>query len=152
MSPRHVILNTAFSSRLWLCSITVVSQVEVFLLLKGRQLWNAYKLTWSYLSYRRDNQELLLFLLKQLVHERCAFERSRVAVTSGTLEAVEGAGGAADEAFTMPTLQVEVSEAEFTEREPQVSILSVRASLTSELFTAHHFSYDAARKVIVHNI
>ncbi|CAH8452936.1 unnamed protein product [Schistosoma rodhaini] len=32
-----------------------------------------------FLSYRRDNQELLLFLLKQLVQDRLAFERVRYA-------------------------------------------------------------------------
>ncbi|KAL5970816.1 DNA replication licensing factor mcm2 [Taenia solium] len=96
-----------------------------------------------FLSYRRDNQELLLFLLKQLVHERSAFERSRHAATAG----VEGSTEAEE-----ASLQVEVPEQELLERARQVNIPSVRAFLTSELFTAHRFTYDAGRKLIIHNL
>lgn len=85
-----------------------------------------------FLSYRRDNQELLLFLLKQLVHDKTAFERSRHA----------------DE----ETWQIEVLEQELADRARQVNIPSVRAFLTSELFAAHRFNYDAGRKMIIHTI
>ncbi|VUZ53387.1 unnamed protein product [Hymenolepis diminuta] len=98
-----------------------------------------------YLSYRRDNQELLLFLLKQLVHERSAFTRSRQAALSSTAE-IEG------ESAPAASLQVEVSEKEFVERARQVNIPSIRGFLTSELFTAHRFSYDTKRKIIIHSI
>ncbi|VDM35030.1 unnamed protein product [Hydatigera taeniaeformis] len=90
-----------------------------------------------FLSYRRDNQELLLFLLKQLVHEHSAFERSRHAAAAGVAET---------------SLQVEVSEQELLDRARQVNIPSVRAFITSELFVAHHFTYDAGRKLIIHNL
>lgn len=95
-----------------------------------------------FLSYRLDNQELLLFLLKQLVHEHSAFERSRNAAAAG----VEGTTEAE------APLQVEVPEQELLERARQVNIPSVRAFLTSELFTAHRFTYDVGRKLIIHNL
>ncbi|VDP57960.1 unnamed protein product [Schistosoma curassoni] len=85
-----------------------------------------------FLSYRRDNQELLLFLLKQLVQDRLAFERVRHA---GSQE-----------------WRIEVTEREFAERAKQINISSVRAFLQSDLFKSHHFVYDASRKVIVHTV
>lgn len=85
-----------------------------------------------FLSYRRDNQELLLFLLKQLVQDRLAFERVRHV---GSQE-----------------WRIEVTEREFAERAKQINISSVRAFLQSDLFKSHHFVYDASRKVIVHTV
>ncbi|CAH8441491.1 unnamed protein product [Schistosoma turkestanicum] len=85
-----------------------------------------------FLSYRRDNQELLLFLLKQLVQDRLAFERVRHA---GSQE-----------------WRIEITEREFSERAKQINISSVRAFLQSDLFKSHHFVYDASRKVIVHTV
>ncbi|VDQ03853.1 unnamed protein product [Trichobilharzia regenti] len=85
-----------------------------------------------FLSYRRDNQELLLFLLKQMVQDRLAFERIRHA---GNQE-----------------WRIEVTEREFAERAKQINITSVRPFLQSDLFKAHHFVYDANRKVIVHTV
>ncbi|VDP20186.1 unnamed protein product [Schistosoma margrebowiei] len=85
-----------------------------------------------FLSYRRDNQELLLFLLKQLVQDRLAFERVRHA---GSQE-----------------WRIEVTEREFAERAKQINISSVRAFLQSDLFKSHHFVYDVSRKVIVHTV
>ncbi|KAH8851097.1 DNA replication licensing factor MCM2 isoform 2 [Schistosoma japonicum] len=85
-----------------------------------------------FLSYRRDNQELLLFLLKQLVQDRLAFERVRHAANQ--------------------EWRIEVTEQEFTERAKQINISSVRPFLQSDLFKSHHFVYDAIRKVIVHTV
>lgn len=86
-----------------------------------------------------------MFLLRQLVHERSAFLRSRQAAVASTAE-IEG------EEVPTTSLQVEVSEQEFADRARQVSIPSVRAFLTSELFNAHRFTYDAGRRVIVCSI
>ncbi|BHF72097.1 MCM DNA helicase complex subunit [Sparganum proliferum] len=85
-----------------------------------------------FLSYRRDNQELILFLLKQLVHDRTAFERSR---------------HIDDESW-----QIEIPEQDLANKAKQVNISSVRAFLSSELFTAHHFTYDAGRKMIIYTV
>lgn len=85
-----------------------------------------------YLSFRRDNQELLLFLLKQLVHDRVAFQRAR---------------HADDQEW-----RVEIGERELMDRAKQINITSVRAFLQSDLFRTHQFVYDAGRKVIVHTV
>lgn len=66
------------------------------------------------------------------MHDRAAFERSRHADDS--------------------SWQIEVPEKELSDRAKKVNIVSVRAFLSSELFTAHRFTYDAGRKVIIHTI
>lgn len=42
-----------------------------------------------YLAFRRDNNELLLFILKQLVAEQVAYQRSRYGVQNDTVEIPE---------------------------------------------------------------
>ncbi|KAG5448954.1 MCM DNA helicase complex subunit [Clonorchis sinensis] len=85
-----------------------------------------------FLSFRRDNQELLLFLLKQLVHDRIAFQRVR---------------HAGDQEW-----RVEIPERDLIDRAKQINISAVRPFLQSELFRTHHFVYDASRKVILHTV
>ena len=87
-------------------------------------------------------------MLKQLVHERSAFERSRQAATLGAAQS----DGVDLDAASEPSLRVEISEQEFADRARQVNIGSVRGFLSSELFTAHRFTYDSARKMIVHTL
>ncbi|XP_031698037.1 DNA replication licensing factor MCM2-like, partial [Anarrhichthys ocellatus] len=42
-----------------------------------------------YLAFRRDNNELLLFILKQLVSEQVSYQRNRYGVQNDTIEVVE---------------------------------------------------------------
>lgn len=42
-----------------------------------------------YLAFRRDNNELLLFVLKQLVAEQVAYQRNRYGVQNDTIEIPE---------------------------------------------------------------
>lgn len=42
-----------------------------------------------YLAFRRDNNELLLFILKQLVAEQVAYQRNRYGVQSDAVEIPE---------------------------------------------------------------
>lgn len=42
-----------------------------------------------YLAFRRDNNELLLFILKQLVAEQVAYQRSRYGTQNDTVEIPE---------------------------------------------------------------
>lgn len=42
-----------------------------------------------YLAFRRDNNELLLFILKQLVAEQVAYQRNRYGVQNDTIEIPE---------------------------------------------------------------
>ncbi|KAF6772251.1 hypothetical protein AHF37_08668 [Paragonimus kellicotti] len=85
-----------------------------------------------FLSFRRDNQELLLFLLKQLVHDHLAFQRIRQA--------------------TEQEWRIEIPERELVDKAKQINISSVRTFLQSDLFRMHHFVYDANRKMIVHTV
>lgn len=42
-----------------------------------------------YLSFRRDNNELLLFILKQLVAEQVTYQRNRFGAQQDTIEVSE---------------------------------------------------------------
>lgn len=42
-----------------------------------------------YLAFRRDNNELLLFILKQLVSEQVAYQRNRYGAQQDTIEIPE---------------------------------------------------------------
>ncbi|KAL3315604.1 MCM DNA helicase complex subunit [Cichlidogyrus casuarinus] len=94
-----------------------------------------------YLNYRRDNQELLLYLLKQMVHEKVTLRR-----TMGTrVESEQDVD--LDAAF-----DVEISEREFSDKAKRINVSAVKNFLSGDLFQAHGFQYDAARKMIVHTI
>lgn len=57
--------------------------------------WNSFFALWCrqtfarYLAFRRDNNELLLFILKQLVAEQTAYQRSRYGVQNDSVEIAE---------------------------------------------------------------
>ncbi|KAA0198736.1 DNA helicase [Fasciolopsis buskii] len=107
--------------------------LESFVSTQKYSVMKSMRQTFSrFLSFRRDNQELLLFLLKQLVNDRLAFQRVRHA---GEQE-----------------WRVEIPERDLVDRAKQVNISSVRAFLQSDLFRTHRFVYDASRKVIVHTV
>ncbi|XP_013791101.1 DNA replication licensing factor mcm2-like [Limulus polyphemus] len=81
-----------------------------------------------YLSYRKGNNELLLFILKQLVHEQVAFLRSRY----GTDVDV-----------------VEISEKDLGDKARQINIHNLRPFFESDIFQAHNFTHDPKRKLII---
>ncbi|EEC03693.1 MCM2 protein, putative, partial [Ixodes scapularis] len=81
-----------------------------------------------YLSYKRDNNELLLFVLKQLVQEQINFTRSRYG--------------------TEPEV-VEVSERDLQEKANQLNIRNLRTFFESDMFRSHHFRHDATRHLVV---
>merc|ERR1719192_605372 len=80
-----------------------------------------------YLAFKRDNNELLLFLLKQLVGEHISFYRNRF---GGEQEIVE------------------IEEKEFADKARQLNIHSLNAFYTSDVFKAHRFTHDPKRKTI----
>ncbi|CAG5132379.1 unnamed protein product [Candidula unifasciata] len=84
-----------------------------------------------YLSFRKDNNELLLFILKQLVQDQMAFHRNRYGTDSE---------------------QIEISEKDLADKARQINIHSLTAFYDSELFQANHFRHDVKRKVIVHTL
>merc|ERR1712223_1486143 len=81
-----------------------------------------------YLAYKRDNNELLLFILRQLTQETAVYMRNR----HGTEQEV-----------------VEVIESDLMDRARNISIQNLQPFLNSDLFRANNFSYDAKRKLII---
>jgi len=81
-----------------------------------------------YLTFKRDNNELLLFILRQLTQETAVYMRNR----HGTEQEV-----------------VEVIESDLMDRARNISIQNLQPFLNSDLFRANNFSYDAKRKLII---
>ncbi|CAG0884040.1 unnamed protein product [Cyprideis torosa] len=81
-----------------------------------------------YLSYRRDNNELLFFLLKQLVQEQATYLRNRY--------------GTEQETISIP-------EKDFADKARQINIHNLRPFFESDIFKHNNFTYDARRKVII---
>ena len=81
-----------------------------------------------YLSYKRDNNELLLFILRGLASETATYMRNRY----GTEQEV-----------------VEVPEKDLSEKARQISIQNLQPFFNSEMFKSNNFKYDAGRKLIV---
>ncbi|BFZ08073.1 hypothetical protein BsWGS_11112 [Bradybaena similaris] len=84
-----------------------------------------------YLSFRKDNNELLLFILKQLVQDQMAFHRNR---------------------YGTDTEQLQISEKDLADKARQINIHSLTTFYDSEIFQANHFKHDVKRKVIVHTV
>ncbi|EHA97933.1 DNA replication licensing factor MCM2 [Heterocephalus glaber] len=81
-----------------------------------------------YLSFRRDNNELLLFILKQLVAEQVTYQRNRFGAQQDTIE---------------------VPEKDLVDKARQINIHNLSAFYDSELFRMNKFSRDLKRKVIL---
>uniref|UniRef100_A0A452UHL1 DNA replication licensing factor MCM2 n=1 Tax=Ursus maritimus TaxID=29073 RepID=A0A452UHL1_URSMA len=81
-----------------------------------------------YLSFRRDNNELLLFILKQLVAEQVTYQRNRFGAQQDTIE---------------------VPEKDLVDKARQINIHNLSAFYDSELFRTHRFSRDLTRKMIL---
>uniref|UniRef100_A0A8C3P6U4 DNA replication licensing factor MCM2 n=1 Tax=Chrysemys picta bellii TaxID=8478 RepID=A0A8C3P6U4_CHRPI len=81
-----------------------------------------------YLAFRRDNNELLLFILKQLVAEQVMYQRNRYGAQQDTIE---------------------VPEKDLVDKARQINIHTLSAFYDSELFKMNKFSRDVKRKVIV---
>ena len=82
-----------------------------------------------YLSFKRDNNELLVFLLRQLLQEQTAFLRSRY--------------GAADHE------PASVAEKDLADRARQINILNLQPFFDSAVFRANNFVHNAQRRTIV---
>ncbi|KAH7699577.1 DNA licensing factor [Aphelenchoides avenae] len=85
------------------------------------------------LTYKRDCNELLLFLLKQLIREQLAFEKSRH-------------GGIGD------VSTIAIPETELVEKARQLRIDKVKPFYKSSYFLNNNFHYDTQRKVIVQSL
>uniref|UniRef100_A0A8C6YJJ1 DNA replication licensing factor MCM2 n=1 Tax=Naja naja TaxID=35670 RepID=A0A8C6YJJ1_NAJNA len=83
-----------------------------------------------YLAFRRDNNELLLFILKQLVSEQVMYQRNRYGAQQDITE---------------------VPEKDLIEKARQINIHNLSAFFDSDLFKMNKFSRDVKRKLIVQN-
>ncbi|XP_037780899.1 DNA replication licensing factor mcm2-like [Penaeus monodon] len=81
-----------------------------------------------YLAFKRDNNELLFFLLRQLVHEQTTYMRSRYGPDHDV---------------------VQVSEKDLLDRARQINITNLQPFFESDIFKANNFSHDGKRKLIV---
>uniref|UniRef100_A0A3Q3W764 DNA replication licensing factor MCM2 n=1 Tax=Mola mola TaxID=94237 RepID=A0A3Q3W764_MOLML len=80
-----------------------------------------------YLAFRRDNNELLLFILKQLVAEQVTYQRSRYGFQNDT---------------------VEIPEKDLQDKARQINIQNLSAFYNSDLFHSNKFSHDKKKKLI----
>merc|ERR1739846_218985 len=81
-----------------------------------------------YLTYKRDNNELLLFILKQLAQETATYMRNRY----GTEQEV-----------------IEVSENDLLDRARQINIQNLQPFYASDVFKGNGYSHDATRKIVI---
>ncbi|XP_045595213.2 DNA replication licensing factor mcm2 [Procambarus clarkii] len=84
-----------------------------------------------YLSFKRDNNELLFFLLRQLVHEQTTYMHSRYGPDHDV---------------------VQVSEKDLLDRARQINIMNLQPFFDSDIFKANSFTHDAKRKLIVQTV
>jgi len=85
----------------------------------------------QYLAFKRDNNELLLFVLKQLVRDQIMFYRSRYR--------------------SEPDI-VDIQEEEFSDRARQINIHNLSTFYESDMFKDNRFVYDKKRKAIVQTL
>jgi len=84
-----------------------------------------------YLAFKRDNNELLLFILRQLIHDQASYQRNRYGTDQDT---------------------VEISEKDLADRARQINIHNMQPFFSSNLFSANNFRYDEKRKIIAQTI
>ncbi|XP_071540003.1 DNA replication licensing factor mcm2 [Panulirus ornatus] len=81
-----------------------------------------------YLSFKRDNNELLFFLLRQLVHEQTTYMRSRYGLDHDVIQ---------------------VSEKDLLDRARQINIMNLQPFFESDIFRANNYTHDPKRKLII---
>ncbi|XP_069792376.1 DNA replication licensing factor MCM2 isoform X2 [Narcine bancroftii] len=81
-----------------------------------------------YLTFKRDNNELLLFILKQLVAEQATYQRNRYGAQQDIIE---------------------IPEKDLIEKARQINIHNMSVFYESDLFRINKFTHDLQRKLIV---
>jgi len=84
-----------------------------------------------YLAYKRDNNELIFFLLRQLVHEQTVYLRNRFDTEPDTIE---------------------ILESDLVDRARQINITNLKPFFDSEIFLANRFTHDSKKKLIVQTL
>lgn len=102
--------------------------LEAFVSTQKHSVTKSMKRTFKgYLSYKKDNNELLLHLLNNLAKEAAAYMRNRY--------------GSSEEL-------VEINERDLTDKARTINIQNIQPFLNSEMFKAFNYSYDSTRKLI----
>ncbi|ESO84409.1 hypothetical protein LOTGIDRAFT_168864 [Lottia gigantea] len=81
-----------------------------------------------YLAFRKDNNELLLFILKQLAQDQMMFQKNRFGLEQDTIE---------------------ISEKDLADKARQINIHNLTSFYDSDIFRINHFSHDSKRKIII---
>jgi len=84
-----------------------------------------------YLSFKKDNNELLLFVLKQLVRDQITYHKNR---------------------YRSEPSVIEIQEDDFNDRARQVDVHNLLTFYESDIFTTNRFKYDKVQKVITQKI
>jgi len=84
-----------------------------------------------YLSFKKDNNELLVFILKQLVRDQISYYKNR---------------------YQSEPEIIEIQEDEFQERARQINIHNLIPFYESEFFNQNRFVHDKKRNVIIQNL
>jgi DNA replication licensing factor MCM2 len=93
----------------------------------------------KYLAYRRDHNELLLFLLKQLVNDQLSYVKYK-----------SGRGGKSS--AELDITDVSIPEEDFIDRARQLKISNIKSFYESELFKTMKFKYDSNKKTITQQL
>jgi len=84
-----------------------------------------------YLGFKRDNNELLLFILKQLAQETATYMRNR---------------------YNTEQEVIELTETDLLDRARGIRIQNLQPFFNSQLFQSNNFTHDAKRKLIIQRI
>uniref|UniRef100_A0A672FXN0 DNA replication licensing factor MCM2 n=1 Tax=Salarias fasciatus TaxID=181472 RepID=A0A672FXN0_SALFA len=103
--------------------------LESFISTQKFSVMRSMRKTFSrYLAFRRDNNELLLFILKQLVAEQASYQRNRY--------------GAQNDVIQIP-------ERDLQDKARQINIHSLSSFYDCDLFLSNKFVHDAKKKLIL---
>lgn len=112
-----------------------------------------------YLAFRRDNNELLLFILKQLVAEQVSYQRNRYGVQNDTIEVVEkdlqdkvsreGSNGAFGDHSEQTSRACVCSKYACAPQARQINIHNLTSFYDSDVFRSNKFSHDGKKKLIL---
>ncbi|CAB3408080.1 unnamed protein product [Caenorhabditis bovis] len=113
------------------CSAAIRIMLESFVNTQKASIMRQMRKTFSrHLTENRTSNELLLFVLKQLIREQMHYR----SVKGGDLSTIA------------------ISENDFIEKAQQLRIENVKPFYTCDLFTSNHFTYDPNTKQIVQDI
>lgn len=106
--------------------------LESFIATQKFSIMRGMRKTFSrYLAFKRDNNELLLFMLKQLAQDQMTFQRNRYGSEQDILE---------------------VSEKDLADKARQINIHNLATFYDSEVFKNNRFTHDTKRKMIVQHL